>query len=46
MGEGAGGGGLLSMLLRQASQQVCDIYESSYRVMGDNLGGGKQIAAD
>jgi hypothetical protein len=23
---------------------ACDIYESSYRVMGDNLGGGEQRA--
>jgi hypothetical protein len=35
-------GATVLMLLRD----VYDIYESSYRVMGDNLGGGKQRTTD
>ena len=33
------GGRLRAVVLRE----VYDIYESSYRIMGDNLGGGKQV---
>jgi hypothetical protein len=24
-------------------REACDIYEPSYRIMGDDLGGGKQV---
>ena len=27
-------------------REVYDIYKSSYRIMGDNLGGGEQRATD
>jgi hypothetical protein len=36
---------LLRLQLR-VLREVCDIYESSYRIMGDNFGGGEQRATD